>query len=160
MRYPAAARLLAHEAKALVMEQSLFFRARYIQPAFISRPRGLSPYRSLYRAACHRRCLNSASALWTDMGRGVNLMIQGFLLGIIATSSIMAGIFFLKFWKRTRDFLFIAFAVAFIIEGGSRASVLLLEKPNEGSPWIYLVRLLASLLILFAILKKNYGVAR
>lgn len=87
-------------------------------------------------------------------------MIQGFLLGIIATSSIMAGIFFLKFWKRTRDFLFIAFAVAFIIEGGSRASVLLLEKPNEGSPWIYLVRLLASLLILFAILKKNYGVAR
>ena len=87
-------------------------------------------------------------------------MVQGFLLGIIATSSIMAGIFFLKFWKHTRDFLFIAFAIAFMIEGASRASVLLLERPNEGSPWIYVVRLLASLLILFAILKKNYSSAR
>lgn len=84
-------------------------------------------------------------------------MIEGFLLGIIATSSVMAGIFFLKFWKHTRDFLFVAFAIAFIIEGLSRASVLLLAKPNEGSPWIYLVRLLASLLILVAILKKNYS---
>ena len=84
-------------------------------------------------------------------------MIEGFLLGIIASSSVMAGIFFLKFWRHTGDFLFIAFAIAFIIEGLSRASVLLLAKPNEGSPWIYLVRLLASLLILVAILRKNYS---
>jgi uncharacterized membrane protein HdeD (DUF308 family) len=69
----------------------------------------------------------------------------------------MAGIFFLKFWKRTRDFLFLAFAVAFIIEGLDRASVMTLAKPNEGSPWVYLVHLLASGLILVAILKKNYG---
>lgn len=87
-------------------------------------------------------------------------MIVGFLLGIIATSSVMAGIFFLKFWKHTKDFLFLAFAIAFIIEGFSRASVMFLAKPNEGSPWIYLVRLLASLLILIAILKKNYSAAR
>jgi uncharacterized membrane protein HdeD (DUF308 family) len=87
-------------------------------------------------------------------------MIVGFLLGIIATSSVMAGIFFLKFWKHTRDFLFLAFAIAFIIEGFSRASVMFLAKPNEGSPWIYLVRLLASLLILIAIVKKNYSAAR
>ena len=86
-------------------------------------------------------------------------MIVGFLLGIIATSSVMAGIFFLKFWKHTKDFLFLAFAIAFIIEGFSRASVMFLAKPNEGSPWIYLVRLLASLLILIAILKKNYSAA-
>jgi uncharacterized membrane protein HdeD (DUF308 family) len=69
----------------------------------------------------------------------------------------MAGIFFLKFWKRTRDFLFLAFAIAFIIEGLDRASVITLAKPNEGAPWIYLVHLLASGLILAAILKKNYG---
>jgi uncharacterized membrane protein HdeD (DUF308 family) len=87
-------------------------------------------------------------------------MIVGFLLGIIATGSVMAGIFFLKFWKHTKDFLFLAFAIAFIIEGFSRASVIFLAKPNEGSPWIYLVRLLASLLILIAILKKNYSAAR
>jgi uncharacterized membrane protein HdeD (DUF308 family) len=84
-------------------------------------------------------------------------MINGFLVGVIATSSVMAGIFFLKFWKRTRDFLFLAFAVAFIIEGLDRAFVMTLARPNEGSPGIYLVHLLASGLILVAILKKNYG---
>ena len=85
-------------------------------------------------------------------------MLAGFLLGVIATSSITAGIFFLKFWKHTRDSLFLAFGLAFIIEGLNRIAVLTVAHPNEGSPWIYLVRLLAFLLILAAILRKNYGV--
>jgi uncharacterized membrane protein HdeD (DUF308 family) len=84
-------------------------------------------------------------------------MIQGFLLGVIATSSVVAGVFFLKFWRRTRDTLFLAFGIAFLIEALNRAAVLFIEKPNEGSPWIYVVRLFAFLLILAAILNKNYG---
>jgi len=84
-------------------------------------------------------------------------MIEGFLLGVIAASSITAGVFFLKFWRDTRDSFFLAFAASFLIEGLNRCGVLLLQKPNEGSPWIYLVRLLSFLLILAAILKKNYG---
>jgi len=84
-------------------------------------------------------------------------MIEGFLLGVIATSSITAGVFFLKFWRATRDSFFLAFAASFIIEGLNRCGILLLQKPNEGSPWIYSVRLLSLLLILAAILKKNYG---
>jgi uncharacterized membrane protein HdeD (DUF308 family) len=87
-------------------------------------------------------------------------MVKGFLVGIIATSSVMVGVFFLKFWKRTRDFLFLAFAIAFIIEGLDRACVLMVARPNEGKPWMYLVHLLASGLILVAILKKNYGADR
>ena len=83
-------------------------------------------------------------------------MLAGFLLGVIATTSITAGIFFLKFWKHTRDSLFLAFGLAFIIEGLNRIAVLTVAHPNEGSPWIYLVRLLAFLLILAAILRKNY----
>ena len=30
-------------------------------------------------------------------------------------------------------------------------------RPNEASPWIYVIRLLALILILAAILRKNYG---
>ena len=70
-------------------------------------------------------------------------MIEGFLLGVIATSSIIAGIFFLKFWRKTGDSFFLAFAASFLIEGLNRCGVMLLEKPNEGNPWIYLVRLLS-----------------
>ena len=84
-------------------------------------------------------------------------MIQGFLLGVIATTSLTAGVFFLKFWRRTRDSLFLALAIAFLIEGLNRSAVLFSNQPNEGSPWTYLVRLFAFLLILAAILKKNYG---
>jgi uncharacterized membrane protein HdeD (DUF308 family) len=83
-------------------------------------------------------------------------MIDGFLLGVIATASITAGVFFLKFWRDTRDTFFLSFAISFIIEGLNRSAVLLLEKPNEGSPGTYAVRLLSSLLILAAILRKNY----
>jgi uncharacterized membrane protein HdeD (DUF308 family) len=84
-------------------------------------------------------------------------MLEGFLLGIIATSSVTAGVFFLKFWKQTRDSLFLAFGMAFVVEGLNRCAVLLLAKPSEGNPYIYIVRLLAFLLILGAILHKNYG---
>ena len=84
-------------------------------------------------------------------------MIETFLIGVIATSSITAGVFFLKFWQDTRDSFFLSFAAAFIIEGLNRASVLFLVRPNEGSPRVYLIRLFASLLILIAIIRKNYG---
>jgi uncharacterized membrane protein HdeD (DUF308 family) len=84
-------------------------------------------------------------------------VLEGFLLGVIATSSVTAGVFFLKFWKQTRDSLFLAFGLAFVVEGLNRCAILFLAKPNEGSPYIYFVRLLAFLLILGAILHKNYG---
>ena len=86
-------------------------------------------------------------------------ILEAFLLGVIATSSLIAGVFFLKFWKKTRDSLFLAFSLAFFVEGLNRSAVLFLAKPNEGSPYIYIVRLLAFLLILAAILHKNYGKA-
>lgn len=84
-------------------------------------------------------------------------MIEGFLLGVISMAAFTAGVFFLKFWRKTRDALFLAFAISFLIEGCNRIAVLFLAVPNEGHPVIYLVRLLAFLLILTAILWKNYG---
>jgi uncharacterized membrane protein HdeD (DUF308 family) len=84
-------------------------------------------------------------------------ILEAFLLGVIATSSLTAGVFFLRFWKKTSDLLFLAFGLAFVIEALNRCALLFLKHPNEGSPYIYIVRLLAFLLILAAILHKNYG---
>lgn len=84
-------------------------------------------------------------------------MIESFLIGVIATASVTAGLFFLRFWRDTRDSFFLAFAASFLIEGLNRVSVLFLPRPNEGSAWIYLVRLFSFLLILMAIARKNYG---
>lgn len=88
------------------------------------------------------------------------MRIEPFLIGVIVTCSLTAGMFFLKFWRRTRDSLFLAFAVAFLIEGLNRVSTLVSERPSEASPWTYLVRLFAFLIILAAILHKNYWAKR
>jgi len=82
-------------------------------------------------------------------------MIDGFLLGVVATSSVIAGVFFLRFWRDTRDALFFSFGIAFLAEGLNRCAMLLVKQPNEGSPWNYIVRFLAFLLILVGIVNKN-----
>jgi uncharacterized membrane protein HdeD (DUF308 family) len=82
---------------------------------------------------------------------------EAFLLGVVAVTSLIAGLFFLRFWRRTRDSLFLAFSIAFLIEGVNRVATLNADHPNEGSPWIYMVRLVAFLIILGGILYKNYG---
>jgi uncharacterized membrane protein HdeD (DUF308 family) len=82
-------------------------------------------------------------------------MIEGFLLGVIVTASLTAAGFFWRFYRQTRDSLFFAFAAAFAIEGVNRMAFLLVDKPSEGSPIIYMVRLVAFLLLLGAIVAKN-----
>ena len=84
-------------------------------------------------------------------------MIEAFLLGVISTSSIIAGLFFLKFWRATRDSFFLAFAASFLIEGVNRSTIVFIANPTESHWWTYWVRLLSLLLILAAILRKNYG---
>lgn len=87
-------------------------------------------------------------------------LTEGFLLGVIATCSVLAGVFFLKYWRRTRDSLFLAFGIAFLVEGVNRAVILDLPEPNQGHAYTYVVRLLASLIILGGILNKNRRSAR
>ena len=86
--------------------------------------------------------------------------LQGFLIGVISTCSLVAGLFFLKFWRRTRDTLFLAFGIAFLIEAVNRAVLVDVADPNRGHPLTYIVRLLASLIILAGILHKNYRTSR
>jgi uncharacterized membrane protein HdeD (DUF308 family) len=80
-----------------------------------------------------------------------------FLLGCTTASSLIIALFFLRFWRATRDILFLAFAAFFFIQGGSHAFVVSLSQPNEGSFWLFLVRLLSILVVLGAILWKNAG---
>ncbi|MGH9599190.1 MAG: DUF5985 family protein [Terracidiphilus sp.] len=84
------------------------------------------------------------------------MRLESFMLGVIATALFTAGVFFLKYWRRSRDVLFLAFGFAFILVAFNRASLLFMAHPSEAATWYYLIRLLAFLIILAAILKKNY----
>ena len=78
-----------------------------------------------------------------------------FLLGAIATMSLMAALFFLRFWWETQDRLFLLFALAFGLEGLNRTALALQPNPNEGEPLFYLVRSVAFALIILGIVDKN-----
>jgi uncharacterized membrane protein HdeD (DUF308 family) len=77
------------------------------------------------------------------------------ILGAVAMASLVAAMFFLRFWKHTGDKFFLWFAVSFAIEGINRAALGLSENPNEGQPFFYIVRFLSYLLIVVAIVLKN-----
>jgi len=79
-----------------------------------------------------------------------------FLLGFVAMADLVALIFFLRFWRGTRDLLFGAFAAFFLFDSADRVALLFSDQPNEGSPWIYIIRVLGLLFILAAILAKNF----
>ena len=82
-------------------------------------------------------------------------MIEGFLLGVIVTASATAAAFFMRFWRKTRDPLLLAFSLAFLIEAGTRLALLWLDDPKEGSPSAHVVRFVSYVAILFAIMNKN-----
>lgn len=81
--------------------------------------------------------------------------MTNFFLGAIAVASLVAGLFFLRFWLQTRDRFFVFFALSFWIEAGNRVAMMALASPNEDSPVHYLVRLAAYGLIIAAIVDKN-----
>lgn len=77
--------------------------------------------------------------------------------GAILMGYLVAGFFFLRFWRDTRDRLFLIFAVAFGILGAQRVALVLSQEMGETRTGLYLIRLLAFLLILGAIVDKNRG---
>jgi hypothetical protein len=78
-----------------------------------------------------------------------------FLSGLITMGYLVAGLFFLRFWRRTGDPLFLAFALAFWLLGLTQALLALANVPIEERSWLYLIRLAAFSLILFSIWSKN-----
>ena len=83
------------------------------------------------------------------------MTLHDFLSGAITLGFMLAGLFFLRFWKRTHDLLFIAFALAFWLLGLNQALLAFSSMPVEERTWLYLLRLAAFSLILIAIGYKN-----
>ncbi|TPG05512.1 DUF5985 family protein [Sphingomonas oligophenolica] len=81
-------------------------------------------------------------------------MLIPFLIGATAFGFFAGSAFFLRFWTRTRDELFVSFAAAFFILGVQ--AVLTIPKIDvEDRAWVYLVRLAAFAIIIVAIIRKN-----
>lgn len=83
-----------------------------------------------------------------------------FLPGMATMGFIFAGVFFIRFWRRTNDRLFLAFGIAFWLLALNRGVLALSGIPREELSPVYLLRIMAFGLIISAIIAKNVEVDR
>lgn len=83
------------------------------------------------------------------------MTLLDFISGATTMGFCLAGLFFLRFWRNTGEFLFLAFALAFSLLGLAHALLTFSGMPVEERSWIYLIRLAAFLIIIGAIARKN-----
>ncbi len=76
----------------------------------------------------------------------VGALIFGYLLG---------GLFFLRFWHRTHERLFLIFAIAFWLMALNQLALVFLSVPKDEAHFVYLIRISAFALIAYAIVRKN-----
>jgi uncharacterized membrane protein len=80
-------------------------------------------------------------------------VMAAYVYGALTAASLVAALFFFRFWRQSRDALFCCFAIAFMLLAGK--NVLSAFFGGDEYPAIYLLRLAAFALIIFAILRKN-----
>jgi hypothetical protein len=80
-----------------------------------------------------------------------------FISGLVAMGFLVGAGFFLRFWRRTKDGLFAAFALAFFLLALSQTLGAWLNLPFEERTWLFLIRFAAFSLIIGAILRKNFS---
>jgi hypothetical protein len=73
-----------------------------------------------------------------------------FLWGALAMSSLVAALFFLRFFRNTRDRLFLFFSLAFMVFTADWVLIACTE-----SRYLYVLRLVGFLLIIIGVADKN-----
>jgi hypothetical protein len=85
----------------------------------------------------------------------MNTTLVPLVSGMLVAGYAVVCVFFLRFYRETRDRLFVFFAMAFAILGVQRLGLTFTVTGSHYADWLYLLRLLAFLLILYAIVDKN-----
>jgi hypothetical protein len=75
--------------------------------------------------------------------------------GALIAGYLTIGLFFLRYWKSTHDRLLILFASAFGILAFERILLAITHPTTEDALYLYIVRLIAFIIILIAIVDKN-----
>jgi hypothetical protein len=80
-----------------------------------------------------------------------------FLQGISSMGAYASGLFFLRFWRESRDSLFAFFGTAFLLLGVSWTLLAFIAPAEDTRPYIYGLRLVAFALIILGTVLKNRG---
>jgi ABC-type siderophore export system fused ATPase/permease subunit len=80
-----------------------------------------------------------------------------FMWGVLAMASLVAALFFLRFWRESRDRLFAFFALAFAGLAANWTGLAIINQPTDEvrQEYGYIVRLAAFVILLIGIVDKN-----
>jgi hypothetical protein len=78
-----------------------------------------------------------------------------FMWGALCMGCAMTGLYFLRYWKTSREPLFAWFAVAFAVMALNWLSLALIDPNSDVRHTLYLLRLAAFVLIIMGIVGKN-----
>ena len=84
--------------------------------------------------------------------------MNDFLYGALTMCAAAIGLFFVRYWRRSRDRLFLAFACSFWMLAVNWGLMLVVVQ-DESRSWLYIIRIVAFGLLAAAIVDKNSGKA-
>jgi uncharacterized membrane protein len=78
-----------------------------------------------------------------------------FLQAASATLAWVSGLLFFRFWRESRDSLFVYFSAGFWVMAVSWMLLAIVSPAGEARPYVYAVRLLSFLLLITGMIQKN-----
>ena len=83
--------------------------------------------------------------------------MKTFAWGLLAMASVVAALFFLRFWRETRDRLFAFFSLAFLGLAATWVGLAIINHPADEAQqdYAYVVRLVAFVILIIGIIDKN-----
>ena len=113
-------------------------------------------------AKCFKCACGFAFIIWSGLGAHMTIITASFFSGITLATFAASSVFFLKFWKASRDPFFLYFCIASLLLAIERIVVVLLyyifewmSPEDENGSWIYIIRLSAFALMSLAVYQKN-----
>lgn len=87
-------------------------------------------------------------------------ILVAYLSGAVTLGYLVAAAFFVRFWRKTRDRLFLAFGVAFVLLSINQLLATFIGAGDENVVYAYVLRVPGFMLILAAIIDKNVSARR
>lgn len=81
--------------------------------------------------------------------------VNEFILGLNVMAAVVVALFFLRFWRKTRDRLFVIFSFAFLLLAANWFLVAVSGAAEDRKALFYILRLLAFIAIIVGIVDKN-----
>ncbi|HMJ92355.1 MAG TPA: DUF5985 family protein [Candidatus Acidoferrum sp.] len=82
-------------------------------------------------------------------------ILKAFASGALMMGFAALGCFFFEFFRRTRDRLFLGFAIAFALLSVERLVLIVLTPDNEVNYYVYTVRLCGFISLAYGIWDRN-----